>query len=59
MMLLRHLCHHLFGWQYVAFNFGYDRHIRRLRKTCDGVEYVLYLGSLHFNDAHRDFKRII
>lgn len=45
-MWIRHVLNKLFGWRYVAFNFGCDSEIRRLRVDASGREYAICYGQI-------------
>lgn len=42
------LWHFLFGWDYVMFPMGFSLPIRRIRRTPNGKEYVLWYGNIYF-----------
>lgn len=46
------LFHKLFGWDYVRVEFGFDYHIRRIKKTPNGVEYVNLYGMKFLSERH-------
>jgi hypothetical protein len=43
-MLLRLLAP-IFGWKLAYVQYGYSDYVRRIRKTSDGVEYVVIYGT--------------
>lgn len=36
--------HWLFGWDYVWVNFDFDDYVRKVRKTPNGIEYIMIYG---------------
>jgi len=42
------LCHRLFGWHYITFQFGFDDIVRRVKQMPNGDRYVKAYGGIYF-----------
>lgn len=42
----------LFGWKYIAFNYGYSVYVRKLHTTPNGGKYVNFHGRIMFIEHH-------
>lgn len=53
------LWHFLFGWDYVVFPIAFSQSIRRIRRTPNGKEYVLWCGNIYFvGDKSREWVHL-
>jgi hypothetical protein len=58
-MWLRRILNMLFGWRYVAFDFGCSSEIRIIRVDASGREYAICYGQIIDETTQRMWRVLI
>lgn len=50
MILIARITRFLFGWQWVALNYAFSIHVRRVRRTPSGKYYIRCYGIMFIDE---------
>lgn len=54
MNILQRICHRLFGWDYVAYRWGFgETKVRRVGYMPNGRPFIIVWGIVHFLDDQK------